>query len=160
MHISATLFVKSHMLNHKFEITQRHVELPMSSHTCQITHLKSHITSHTSQITHVESPMSNHTCQITHVESHIPDHTCQITGLLSFISHLQLACIKFTFLSVICPIMPTNSYCQPTFLTCIREMERNNDISWVCLHPLGQNISRTCYLKRSFFHVPNNLITG
>ena len=201
------------MLNHKSQITHRHVESHMSSHTCQIRRPKSHITSHTSQITHVESPMSHHTFQIRHVKSHMPNHTFWVTHVTTHMPDHRYALLHFTFSiglhqihffvchlsnhasvgpsliprpslrdttsglagSCCCVVskpswstvgiktafteflvsleppkqLNTSQQLLSTYISHIREMERNNDI-WVCLHPLGQNISRTCYLKISF----------
>lgn len=81
---------------------------------------KSYVPNYTQQVTQVKSHMLSLRCQITHSRSHMSNHTCQITGLLSFISHFQMSCIKFSHLSVICIIMPVNSYCQPTFLTFVK----------------------------------------
>ena len=46
--------------------------------------------------------LSNHICQIPNLESHMSSHTRHHTHLLSFKSHLQLACIEITHLSVTC----------------------------------------------------------
>lgn len=150
------------MLIHKSQITHRHVESHMSSHTCQITRPKSHITSHTSQITHVESPMSNHTFQIRHAkshiifESHMSNHTCHITHAESQVCSPSLHIFNWLALNSLFCLSSVQS-CQPTITVNLHFSHSWNGKKWYILSLLTPSWTKhikNMLLKNLFFVSP------